>query len=817
MDINDEDEDLDDVFSSEDDESQDSSSVSDKLENAKNKVEDAKNKIDDAKELVNEIKNKNNKSGTPDSPNAGPKKENTEKGTSGESGSPKTSGNSEAGNTTHGKTSAYGSNATTPATGESGATMGGATTGTGSVASTSGTAAGTSGATAGGASAGAATGEAAAGGAAAGARAGVATGGVAALGPIILIIIAVILLIIMVIGFLSFLIDGLGLIGEKILQFADGLWTTVASVFVGLDEAQVKKENIIEIGTYLEQMGYELEGFGFLDSNGKSVTTEDTFNEDGSGTRKIKNSDGKVILERKITKTADGQIEEGEITNIESNCIWSYLVAENRTYLVDNQTWNIAGIWNFMFGDASTAGSGMICLVDSEGNYLSSLDGKVNSISIDREKKQMIIELDNYKYSYSLDGWTGKFGKSLEFLLTLHLATMSPDFTKEVALAEKFDAKVGIALEEINANITLLTQDGTEITKDNYAELGFSEEEWAAIKKYNGEIKTYTPYIYNVKRHWFYKDIDFSNAYAHETNELYPEDNSEGKFTYEYEYVGLGNDDDILINRNLIVREVRQSDIYQVSEPEVEKRTYNSEELSLQTILLGGTPGNENTDEDYQYYIYNGSPISKGKEEREKRYIIEKITSGDNAEYVMDTRFFQYAFAILESVHTQDSEYILRDLKELFYNLGIDIEGQDDEEIGELEWILPDYSPTNWDPMFNTNETELKINAKTDNRSGFEKDIDVVMPGEGKVVKVSDDEDGTQTLKIEFTGKDDKTLEGKTIYIRGVISSINVGQVYSRGTTIGKTGSKDITIIMTNKNHSVITNVDRYLYPPEEN
>lgn len=817
MDINDEDEDLDDVFSSEDEESQDSSSVSDKLENAKNKVEDAKNKIDNAKELVDKIKNNSNKSGTPDSPNAGPKKENVDKGTSSGGGGSEVRGSNETGNATTGKTSATGSNGTTSVGGGSGATTGGtaSATGTATAAETSGTAAGTSGAAAGTSGATAAGGAST--GAAAGASAGAATGGVAALGPIILIIIAVILLIIMVIGFLSFLIDGLGLIGEKILQFADGLWTNVASVFVGLDEAQVKKENIIEIGTYLEQMGYELEGFGFLDSNGKSITTEDTFNEDGSGTRKIKNSDGKVILERKITKTDDGKIEEGEITNIESNCIWSYLVAENRTYLVDNKTWNLAGIWNFMFGDASTAGSGLICLVDSKGNYLSSLDGKVNSISIDREKKQMIIELDNYKYSYSLDGWTGKFGKSLEFLLTLHLATMSPDFTKEVALAEEFDAKVGIALEEIDANITLLTQDGTEITKDNYAELGFSEEEWDAIKEYNGEITTYTPYIYNVRKHWFYKDIDFSNAYKYEMNELYPNDNSEGKFTYEYEYVGLGNDDDILINRNLIVREVRKSDIYQVSEPEVEKRTYNSEELSLQTILLGGTPGNENTDEDYQYYIYNGSPISEGKKEREKRYIIEKITSGDNAEYVMDTRFFQYAFAILESVHTQDSEYILRDLKELFYNLGIDIEGQDDEEIGKLEWILPDYSPTNWDPMFNTNETELKINAKTDNRSGFEKDIDVVMPGEGKVVKVSDDEDDTQTLKIEFTGKDDKTLEGKTIYIRGVISSINVGQVYSRGTTIGKTGSKDITIIMTNKNHSVITNVDRYLYPPEEN
>ena len=861
MDIDDEDDEIDDVFSSDDD-SQDSSSKNDNLENAKDKVEDAKNKIEDAKDLVDKIKNNSNKSGTPEGPNTGPKKENAGQNNSGNSGNSQSNGSNNAGNSSNGNSSNSGNASTggkgtnsansgttggsgstsTGATGGSSGTAGTGSTATGSTggvagsgsatagsgaaggssaagASAGGATAGTSGAAAGGA---AASGGAAAGGAAAG---GAAAGGAAvALGPIILIIIVVILIIIMIIGILSFFIDGLGLIGEKVLQFADGLWTTVKSGFVGADEAQVKKENIIDIGTYLEQMGYELEGFGFLDSNGKNVTTEDTFEDDTNGTRKVKNSDGKVILERKITKSADGQIIEGDITNIESNCIWSYLVAENRTYLVDNKTWNVSGIWEFMFGGEDTAGSGMICLVDSSGNYIMPnlifdlFGGKLKSISIDRENKQMIVDLDNYKYSYSLDGWTGKYGKSLEFLLTLHLATMSPEFAKEVALDSDFDAKVGVALEDITATVKLLTQNGEEITEDNYEELGFTEDEWKAIEEYNREIKTYTPYIYNVKNHWFYKSIDFSNSYEHVTNPLYPDDDSEGKFTYEYEYVGLGDDDDILANRNLIVREVRASDIYQVSEPVVEKRTYNSEELSLQTILLGGTPENENTEEKYKFYIYDGSPMSEDRTEREKRYIMQKVGAGENSKYVMDTRFFQYAFAILESVHTQDAEYILRDLKELFYNLGIEVEGQDDEEeIGELEWLLPSYTPINWDPMFNTTETELKISAKTDTKSGFEKDIDVVMPANGKVVKISDDEDGTQTVKIEFTGSDDKTLEGKTIYIRGIVSNLTVGQVYNRGTNIGKTSTKDITIIMTNKNHAVITNVDKYLYPPENN
>ena len=98
----------------------------------------------------------------------------------------------------------------------------------------------------------------------------------------------------------------------------------------------------------------------------------------------------------------------------------------------------------------------------------------------------------------------------------------------------------------------------------------------------------------------------------------------------------------------------------------------------------------------------------------------------------MDTRFFQYAFSILESVHSQDSEFILRDLKELFASLGVDISGAEaaEDDAGELRWIVPDYIPIAWDPMFNTTETEMKISAKTESKSGFAENLKVVMPGD---------------------------------------------------------------------------------------
>ena len=796
LDINDEDDDLvDDVI--------DSDEGGSKLDDASDKIKNAKDKIDNARNLVEKIKNKSNKSDSQENPNAKePKQSKTNSNSENASGG-KQGTTGETGGTGTGGSGAGG-------TGASGAGAGGTAAG----------GAGTGGAAAGGAGA---SGAAAGGAATTGATAATAATPV---GWVILIIIVVVLLILMIVGFLSFFIDGLGLITEKLLKFADGIWTSVVSVFVGKDEATIKAENIIEIGDYLEGMGYELEGYGFLNSNGKSVTTEDNVGEDGKGKRIIKNSDGEVILEREITQAEDGTITEGKITKMESNCIWTYLKAENRTYLIDNETFSIKSMWDFWFGGKHTPGAGMILITDEDGNYENSYtpwDNAVRHVSIDRERKEMIVELDNYKYSYSLDGWAGKYGKSLEFLLTLHLATMSPDFAKEVASNENFNAQVWIGLEEVEGTVTIINEYGEEITESNYEANGLTEEQWEAIDNYNGTIKTYTPYIIRVSNHWFYKDIIFRNkkneidVYETIENNSYPYDNTPNKdFTYIYEYVGLGSSNDNLTDNKLYIREVRKADIYQKSEPLVIKRGYKAGELSLQTILLGGDPGSENTIEDYKYHIYNGSPILEGAE-REKRYIIEKLEYGENSEYAMDTKMFQYAFAILESVHTQDAEYVLRDLKELFLSLGIEFEGKDEtEEASQLQWIIQDYIPVNWDPMFNTSETEMKITAKTNSQKGFEPLLNVLMPADGKIKKVSDNGDGTKTIKIEFTGEDEIKLKGKTIYLRGISSNIEAEESYERGEVIGKTARRDITVIMTNKNHSAITNVDDYLYPPEK-
>lgn len=803
------------------DENDSGSDVGDKIEDgidsAKNKMDSARkgeNKTDtpDGPDTGTEGKNGNNNSNSQNGDANNPQSGNgTQQGGNGaqQGGSGQSMGNSSASGASNGTGAANAS-----ATGGAGGTSAGGSAAASGSAAGGGATAGGSAAASGGAASGAAASGAAAGGAAAG---GTAAGGAAAtaataatpVGWIILIIIAVVLIVMMVIGFLSFFIDGIGLISEMFLKLANGLWTNLSSFFVGRDEATVKSENLVDVANYLEEMGYELEDYGFLDTNGKGTTIEDSsFNDEGKGTRKYKNSDGKVVLEREITQNEDGSITEGEIKKVASTCIWSYLVAENRTYLITNDNWNFADFFAYVFGDAKKAGAGMI-----------TLEGNKGKVSINREAKTMEIILNNYKYQYDLDGWTGKYGKSLEFLLTLHLATMSPDFAKEVALESDFNTIVTIGLEKVSATIQLMVENENGnyniITESNYSDLGFSDEEWEAIEEYNkGEIVTYTPYIKKVENHW-YRDLNFDGCYEKLENDPTTSEDDD-QFTTVYEYVGLGEDDDILAGKNLYVLEMRQEDIYQVKEPEVIDNS-----SKIKAILLGiDKDGNENANEDYKFYIYNGIPLQED-EEREKKYIIQKVGTGEDAQYIMNTKPFEYAFAILESVHTQDAEFVLRDLKELFYELGIDVEGssEDDVEIEPLKWIIPDYIPVVWDPMSNSQETKMTINAETQGKSGFMEDFDIVMPAKGKIVKISDELNSkgdveSQTVKITFTEGD---VEGMSLFLTGVMvnSDISVGDILDAEEEFAKTTKKDITVIMTDKNKSPLTNVDDYICPPE--
>ncbi len=649
-----------------------------------------------------------------------------------------------------------------------------------------------------------------------------------ALWKVILIAVIVILFLIIIIGYISFFISGVGLIREKVLKIADGIWAGWVGFWSG-DENAVRKEEITDVAEYLEDMGYDLVNFGFLNTDGHQVTIEKSDN----GEETIKNYKGKVILQRKI----DDETGELKIKKLGSEYIQAYLTAENKTYIIANQNKSVASIWNNLWDDGDDEehkranwGTGMIYIEGMSEQTANSLGltgdgdyGKSKNVKIDRENKKMIITYNNHKYQYDLDGWSGRYGKSLEFLLTLHMATMAPDFVYDVATIEDFDTKVHVALYEIETSIDIVYVDDEgkvqEITEANYSSLGLTSEQWSAIQEYRSDnVKTYTPFITKVTNHW-YKNLDFADCYVENENDPNTTKDDED-FTYMYQYVGLGDDSDVLAeNENLYVKEIRKNDIFQISEPKV---VDNSQKIKQ--MLLGSTDeeNSENTNEDYKYYIYTGSQLEEGQEERKKDYIIKKVNLDDGEnKYIMNTRTFSYAFAILESVHSEDAEYVLRDLKELFRDIGIEAdeleEDQGNEEIEPLIWPLKDYKPIVWDPDYDAESSIVTIKHQTESDLGFEKDIDFIMPADGEIVQVTkgeNEEDG-DTVKIRFTGTDREDLKNMYIYVSGIKldEAVSEGTTYSVKTKIGVTIEKDIRIIMTNSKREAVYNVDDYLQP----
>lgn len=262
-----------------------------------------------------------------------------------------------------------------------------------------------------------------------GAKAGAkvaAKAGVAALPPV-LIVILVIVAIIFLIGVISFFsIMGDMIIGQ-IKGFLQGVWDTLETVFEGDQaEAKINDEQVKNAASYLEQMGYDLVGMGFVKTEYNTTNKNE-----GEAWNKWYNGKGELIEEKSASNKKEDLIEreedttedeaEGEksgaeqkdpIKKIKSEPIRKYLVAALRSYvngtyggMVVQEGHEEDGLWNTIF-DKITFNSGEHTLTVTKGDT----HVKVN-----------------------LESWTAKYGMSYEFLVCLHIGTLAPEFVMELA------------------------------------------------------------------------------------------------------------------------------------------------------------------------------------------------------------------------------------------------------------------------------------------------------------------------------------------------------------------------------------------------
>lgn len=384
---------------------------------------------------------------------------------------------------------------------------------------------------------------------------------------------------------------------------------------------------------------------------------------------------------------------------------------------------------------------------------------------------------------------------------------------------------------------------GEEITEDSGTdgdvESGIDNVKW--------------PFIRSVKKHWYYKDIDFTkNTYRFATK---------ATKTIDYE---SEDEDNILKTNNISVKlnATFQSDagiIYQVCEPEA-----TGPNASIIKVFRG------------RYYRYDGSANTAKKIANTKAIAKNKGTYKYNGEeYPVDnTQDMKVekqkvnfkknktntlvAFSILENVHTEAADYIYRNLKELVVKLGYFKESELAEELKNiLLWpIQTDNQYSTWDVSKDENNWGSTIKCKNnentvvapsdaivekiednsitlkfttinkdtvklydyiynrigDNKSYSDKSNDVKSDKNKSNKEQSDDED-----IYTFTKINDNILTGMKITIKNIDidSSIKVNQAISRGQELGTAkqgtdGSYEITITMQNVDKSVVDDLSDY-------
>lgn len=296
--------------------------------------------------------------------------------------------------------------------------------------------------------------------------------GASALGPLMTIIgyaLLVILIIIIVVGIIMFFATMPGIILGKLKALAAGFFEWCLGKAVGTENV-VNIMDIAETADYIETMGYDLKGYGFVTEDKTESDVKDTERRGSSSDQPTKLDKNMGIL----------RFEDDVVANIYSKPIRNFLVSNNYVYTIRNQNVSFKSAWEnsslfenilsfvwpwgrlaeVLFGGNPRKGTGLIGIYGDSGVIGGARDSNgiptggvsfTTSFNIDLDSKTLDIKrgwFTNKSKSYNLDGWTGRYGMPLEFLLSVHVATLAPDLAIE--MYENFDTEIIMLLRKID-------------------------------------------------------------------------------------------------------------------------------------------------------------------------------------------------------------------------------------------------------------------------------------------------------------------------------------------------------------------------------
>ena len=308
----------------------------------------------------------------------------------------------------------------------------------------------------------------------------------------------------MIIGIISFITTMPGMVQEGILKEFLGPLADSDSLKYALtgsdyyletlaqDENRTSQKKVLK---YLDDMGLDPVGFGFVATytrNGDDVEYSPSLFDNEP---KLEDYGDHWNL---ISQYLDAkEYNDAQVQYIKDNDIlFNYIVSNERAYLVHDED-KVGNAVKGMLGYKGFTGmietriendhkiftlpewSGEIGKrVEEAANnaveYTGVTDWDDSTITVDREARQMIISSLNANWKefstikqearYDLDSYTSRYGMPLEFLLALHIGTMSPDLTTEIVKNENLQTVVRlIALKEeydTDYEITYTSDDG---------------------------------------------------------------------------------------------------------------------------------------------------------------------------------------------------------------------------------------------------------------------------------------------------------------------------------------------------------------------
>ena len=260
-----------------------------------------------------------------------------------------------------------------------------------------------------------------------------------------------------IIGVVGFITTMPGMVQEEILnKITEGINKISEGVYGAdyyLEELAKDTEHTAQkrVLMYLDDMGIDPVGFGFAPFYSRNKETNEVTYDPNIGTEDIVEYGGPVGLIDAIKN--DKELAEKVK---DEDLIFKYIVSNERTYLIHDED----KIFPKIFG-----GSDLTGMIKTK---IEGLDDSV--ISVDRDKKQMIItsknwsEWSNQTAKYNLEEWTGRYGMPLEFLLALHIGTMSSDLTMEMLSNPDLQTEVNVKTEKGDYGVRYnITYDGEEL------------------------------------------------------------------------------------------------------------------------------------------------------------------------------------------------------------------------------------------------------------------------------------------------------------------------------------------------------------------